>query len=114
VPGLGSRFEGMKRHTTAYAPSWQASGDTAAPHRHSSEKTRPTKKAPTFQPGRPNLTLPPEPASAGGQVTAAVCGNKTGGPRQGCRTRPAARSVCSTGARHVSAGSNLFASSTSM
>ena len=87
MPGLGSRFEGMKRHTTAYAPSWQASGDTAAPHRHSSEKTRPTKKAPTFQPGRPNLTLPPEPASAGGQATAAVCGNKTGGPRQGCRTR---------------------------
>jgi hypothetical protein len=29
-----------------------------------------------------------------------VCG-RTDGPRQGCRTRPAALSVCSTGTRHV-------------
>jgi hypothetical protein len=41
----------QQRHTTAYAPSWQPSGDRTAPHGHSSEK-----KAPTFQPGRPNLT----------------------------------------------------------
>jgi hypothetical protein len=29
----------QQRHTTAYAPSWQASGNRAAPHRHSSEKS---------------------------------------------------------------------------
>ena len=34
LPGLGSRFEGMKRHTTAYAPSWQASGNSPAPYWH--------------------------------------------------------------------------------
>jgi hypothetical protein len=56
VPGLGSRFEGQKadvvegakmrqqRHTPAYVASWQASGDTAAPHRHSGEKS-PDRKA---------------------------------------------------------------------
>jgi hypothetical protein len=40
-----------QRHTTAYVASWQASGNRTAPHRLSSEKTRPTEKAPTFQPG---------------------------------------------------------------
>jgi hypothetical protein len=48
VPGLGSRLgrqadavdmsrgaeTRQQRHTTPYAPSWQASGDSPAPHRH--------------------------------------------------------------------------------
>jgi hypothetical protein len=29
----------QQRHTTAYAPSWQASGNRAAPDGHSSEKS---------------------------------------------------------------------------
>jgi hypothetical protein len=29
----------QQRHTTAYAPSWQPSGDRTAPHGHSSEKS---------------------------------------------------------------------------
>ena len=31
----------QQRHTTAYAPSWQPSGNRAAPHRHSSEISAP-------------------------------------------------------------------------
>jgi hypothetical protein len=41
----------QQRHTTAYAPSWQASGNRTAPHRHSSEINASDQKAPTFQPG---------------------------------------------------------------
>jgi hypothetical protein len=55
APGLGSRFMRQKWHTTAYASSWQASGDTAAPHRHSSEKKRPTEKSPDREAGAKDL-----------------------------------------------------------
>jgi hypothetical protein len=36
---MGAKMR-QQRHTTAYAPSWQASGNRAAPHRHSSEINR--------------------------------------------------------------------------
>jgi len=41
----------QQRHTTAYARSWQPSGDTAALHRHSSEINASHKKAPATCPG---------------------------------------------------------------
>ena len=78
----------QRRHTTAYAPSWQPSGNGTATHRHSSgKKPRP------FSRGAPNLTLqsgkswPP-------------CAVETDGPRQGCQCH-AAPSVCSIRTRHV-------------
>jgi hypothetical protein len=52
----------QRRHTTAYAPSWQPSGNRAAPHGHSSgKKPRP------FSRGAPIYATV-------GQVMAAVCG----------------------------------------
>ena len=36
----------QQRHTTAYARSWQPSGNRAAPHRHSSEINECHKKSP--------------------------------------------------------------------
>ena len=68
MPGLGSRFKQwltLWMHYrqpvahTAYAPSWQTSGNRAAPHRHSSEINAPDKKAPNFQPGRPKSDAAP-------------------------------------------------------
>ena len=41
----------QQRHTTAYARSWQPSGDTAALHRYSSEINASHKKAPATCPG---------------------------------------------------------------
>jgi hypothetical protein len=50
----------LRRHTTAYAPSWQPSGNRAAPHRHSSELNAPDKKGPDAQPGpRTNAVFAP-------------------------------------------------------
>jgi hypothetical protein len=67
VDVLGAKMR-QQRHTTAYTPSWQASGNRAAPHRHSSEINAPDRKKPRpFSRGAPSLTLPPEPASASGQ-----------------------------------------------
>ena len=49
----------QQRHTTAYGP-WQPSGDTAAPHRHSSEKTgKPPPRSDLFDTRW--LELPPRP-----------------------------------------------------
>jgi hypothetical protein len=139
----------QQRHTTAYARSWQPSGNRAAPHRHSSEINASHKKTPgnvsgaefflpstadarqgrmplrgrrrrqnnqirasvlsrsrekTRHPaGRaPSLTLPPPRASISRRAShGRRCAVETDGPRQGCRTRSAAPSVCSTGTRHV-------------
>ncbi len=41
----------QQRHTTAYAPSWQASGNRTAPHRHSSEINASEKKPRPFSRG---------------------------------------------------------------
>jgi hypothetical protein len=72
------------RHTTAYTPSWQASGNRAAPHRHSGEINAPDRKKPRpFSLGAPILTLPPNQHQPAGKVTAAVCGTNrrpTAGP----------------------------------
>ena len=41
----------QQRRTTAYAPSWQASGNRTAPHRHSSEINASEKKPRPFSRG---------------------------------------------------------------
>ena len=64
----------QRRHTIAYARSWQPSGNRTAAHRHSSGKKP-----------RPFSRGPPQSDASVGQVMAVVCGTKTNGPRQGCR-----------------------------
>ena len=71
----------QQRHTTAYTPSWQASGNRAAPHRHSGEINAPDRKKPRPFSRAPQSHATPEPASAGAQ---------SHGRRVGTNRRPTA------------------------